>query len=311
MTSLQAYRHPNGGVGVRNHLFTLPTVVCANQVAIDVAHRYSDLKYIEHQHGCAQIGSDLEQTRRIFSRLAMHPNVYASIFVSLGCEGIVAKQLFSSTVALTNKPIDLVVIQEAGGTLGAESTVESWIEQRRNELNQCARETIGWDELVVGVLIDSHIPTNSHIAIACVEAIRAAGARVVLPNNQTELVNQLGCPVTAVGYGESTNGPIWTIMPGSNVLETTTGLTAAGAHLIVHLTNEAHAFGSPLAPTVRWCMNERNYQKFHEDFDGQLQDELDIPRLLEQITRIANGQLSVAESSGMDDFALYRIGPTV
>ena len=40
MSTLQAYRRPGGEVGIRNHLFALPVVVCANQVAIDVARKF-------------------------------------------------------------------------------------------------------------------------------------------------------------------------------------------------------------------------------------------------------------------------------
>ena len=79
----------------------------------------------------------------------------------------------------------------------------------------------------------------------------------------------------------------------------------------MHLAAQPHAFGSPLVPTVRWSINEQVYSRFYEDFDGQLVDELDVPRLVEQLSRVVSGQPSVAEELGMDDFALYRIGPTV
>ncbi|MDQ0189520.1 UxaA family hydrolase [Alicyclobacillus cycloheptanicus] len=311
MTGLTAYRRSDGGIGVRNYLFTLPTVVCANQVVVDVALTHPELKYIEHQHGCAQIGADLEQTRRIFTQLALHPNVYASMFVSLGCEGVVATKLFANAAAQTDRPMDLVVIQASGGTPGAEARVDAWIDQRQRELDRCQRETAGWDELVVGVLIDSSVASKLELVRACLESLQELGVRIVIPNAYLHLAEELAGAVGTVDYGESADERVWAMKPGSNALETTTGLTAAGAHLIVHLADRPHAFGSPLAPTIRWCMDETTYQKFRDDFDGQLQSVHDVQQVTEQLASIANGHPTVAESFGMDDFALYRIGPTV
>ncbi|MHB1685503.1 MAG: UxaA family hydrolase [Bacilli bacterium] len=311
MRSLQAFRRPDGTVGIRNHLFILPAVVCANQVAIDVARRQPKLKYIEHQHGCAQIGADLTQTQRVFSQLALHPNVYASMFVGLGCEGIVAKDLFSSTHRRSMKPMELVVIQESGGTLGAESIVERWVAARDIEMNAQTKKNTDWNEIAIGLLLDDSPQTTPERIAACLEAFYQLGARIIVPSSHKEYLKRFEPHLPVMDYGATTPEHSFAMHGGSNVLETATGLAAAGAHLIVHLAAQPHGFGIPLVPLVRWSVNEQSYTQFHDDFDGKLNDDLDVPRLIEQLSRIVNGQPSVAEELGMDDFALYRIGPTV
>jgi len=310
MSSLQAFRREDGTVGIRNHLFILPAVVCANQVAIDLSRRHPALKYIEHQHGCAQIGADLIQTERVFSHLAQHSNVYASVFVGLGCEGIIAKDLFAKASHESDKPMELVIIQQAGGTLGAEAVAEEWMESRNSEVKTQVRTAAKWDEITIGFLSDDVPDTKSPLLDACLESLWDLGVNLVLPKSHAWRTHRLG-QVTEINYGDTATGRLVSMQEGSNALETLTGLTAAGLHLIIHLAQWSHGFGNPLVPVVRWCLNEPVYHQFHDDFDGQFQDELDIPRLIEQLSRVINGQASVAEELGMDDFALYRIGPTV
>lgn len=311
MTSLQGFHRADGSFGIRNHLFTLPAVVCANQVAIDVASRYPELKYIEHQHGCAQIGADLLQTRHIFSQLALHPNVYGSMMVSLGCEGLIARELFNKIANQTAKPLELVVIQESGGTLKAEEQVEQWVRKAQQQAESQSREPMSWCDLTVGLMFDADTSERTALLKQLLGVLRGLGVRLVIPSSHRNLTEGLSSAVPTFSHGSSSYESVWAMEPGSNALETATGLTAAGAHVILHLTAKSHAFGSPLAPTLRWCLDEPLYAEFHDDFDGPLRDELDVPRLLEKLASVVNGMQCVAESLGMDDFALYRIGPTV
>lgn len=311
MTPLQGFRRADGNFGIRNHLFTLPAVVCANQVAIDVGMRHPQLKYIEHQHGCAQIGADLLQTRHIFSQLALHPNVYGSMMVSLGCEGLVARELFNKISSQTAKPLKLVVIQDSGGTLKAEEQVEQWVLQTEGQAESQPRELMNWRDVTIGLMFDKDTSQGSSLLKQLLSVLHELGARIVLPSSHRDLAQGLSSALSTVSHGSAHSDAVWAMEPGSNILETATGLTAAGVHAILHLTAQPHAFGSPLAPTLRWCLDTHVYAEFYDDFDGPLRDGLDIPRLVEKLARVVNGVPCVAESLGMDDFALYRIGPTV
>lgn len=83
---LYGYLRKNGRVGVRNHLLIISTVVCSNRLADLTASSIPDAVAITHQHGCAQIGPDREQTMKTLMGLGRNPNVGAVIAVSLGCE---------------------------------------------------------------------------------------------------------------------------------------------------------------------------------------------------------------------------------
>ncbi|MCL5046841.1 MAG: UxaA family hydrolase, partial [Actinobacteria bacterium] len=96
----------------------MPTIVCANQVAEGISKAVKGTVSFVHQHGCAQIGADYDQTMRTFVGLGSHPNVSGVVVVGLGCEAHGAKKV-AEKIAATGKPVEVVVIQEAGGTLNA------------------------------------------------------------------------------------------------------------------------------------------------------------------------------------------------
>jgi altronate hydrolase len=92
--SFAGYRRADGRAGVRNELWILPTVGCANGMAQALAARYrrempagvEDLKILAHPYGCSQAGEDLERTRRTLAAAAGHPNAGAVLVFGLGCE---------------------------------------------------------------------------------------------------------------------------------------------------------------------------------------------------------------------------------
>ena len=67
------YRRANGAVGIRNHVLVLPSVVCANRVARGISQLVEGTTWVEHQHGCTQLGADAELTRRV-ARFARDPS---------------------------------------------------------------------------------------------------------------------------------------------------------------------------------------------------------------------------------------------
>jgi altronate hydrolase len=94
--SFQGFLRADGRVGVRNELWVLCTVGCINRVAEEVARRahrelagkgsIEGVYALTHPYGCAQIGGDLQQTRRVLAALAAHPNCAGVLLMGLGCE---------------------------------------------------------------------------------------------------------------------------------------------------------------------------------------------------------------------------------
>lgn len=97
---IQGYRRPNGGVGIRNEIWILPTVGCVNWLAERLAAEGNALRpegvdrvaAFSHPHGCSQLGEDHENTRTILADLAQHPNAGGVLVVGLGCENNTMKE---------------------------------------------------------------------------------------------------------------------------------------------------------------------------------------------------------------------------
>ena len=112
------YLRPDGKVGIRNYLAIIPASVCAAKVAFDIAAQVSNAVALPNQHGCCQIGADHEQTVNTLIGIGKNPNIAAVLVVGLGCEGVPINKL-AEEISKTGKPVDVVVIQESGGTLKA------------------------------------------------------------------------------------------------------------------------------------------------------------------------------------------------
>ncbi|MBI3979584.1 MAG: UxaA family hydrolase [Chloroflexi bacterium] len=143
------YGRPNGRVGVRNHVLVLPAVVCANVVAERIAARVKGAVAVPHPYGCAQIGADLERTRRTLVNFAGNPNVFGTLVVGLGCEAIDPPSL-AGDIQGFGKPVELVQIQECGGTT---ATVEAGVKVARSLARgaaRCRREPFPAAALVLG-----------------------------------------------------------------------------------------------------------------------------------------------------------------
>jgi altronate hydrolase len=92
---IQAYRRPDGQIGIRNEIWIIPTVGCVNKPA-EILARWAGAEFADngidgvfawtHPYGCSQMGEDHEATRRILAALARHPNAGAVLVLGLGCE---------------------------------------------------------------------------------------------------------------------------------------------------------------------------------------------------------------------------------
>jgi len=316
MKAPDLYTRTDGVRGVRNHLFALPTVVCANQVAIQVASLYPALKLIEHQHGCAQIGADNEQTRDVLARLATHPNVYASMLLSLGCEGIVTHEVRSRARALRSSSVDVTVIQQAGGTLGAAQKLEQWYKEQVATREHSQRSPGEWSDVTIGLMQDGDATDADQLLIApLMTALGGLGARIVITTSIAQGLARTGAAgawtIAHMAYGIGNSSPVCAMAEGSTELETVTGLTSAGAHVILHLAAQPHLFASPLAPTIRLALSRPVYMLAQDAFDGLYENPVDLDETLALIGRVIAGQETVSEQLGMEEFGLFRIGPTV
>ena len=113
--NFSGYKRPDGKVGVRNHVVILPSVACSNEVCNAIARNVKGTISIPHQHGCAQLAFDAEQTARTLIGVGKNPNVAAVLVIGLGCE-VVNSSMIASKIAESGKPVKNLVIQEVGGS---------------------------------------------------------------------------------------------------------------------------------------------------------------------------------------------------
>lgn len=105
----------DGRKGIRNVLPVIYLVECAHHVARQVVDRAGDDRvHLLGFPGCYPN----EYAREMLKSLTTHPNVGGAVLVSLGCEGFDREGL-AAAVAASNRPVETVVIQEAGGTRGS------------------------------------------------------------------------------------------------------------------------------------------------------------------------------------------------
>lgn len=148
--TLTGYRRADGALGIRNHILILPTVVCANSVIERLDRSGSDEAMLTHQHGCGQVGDDLEVTQQVLTGMATNPNVGAVVLVSLGCESNTPTTL-ADRIALTGREVEIVSIQADGGISLASEHVARAVAQMRACLDNQERVQAGWEELIVGL----------------------------------------------------------------------------------------------------------------------------------------------------------------
>jgi len=108
------YIRPDGQVGTRNYVAVIPSVVCANEVAEDIARQTAGTQALLHHQGCCQTPPDLERVTEALIGLGKNPNAGAILIVSLGCEGSDTDRM-EEELRGTGKPVERVNIQEAGG----------------------------------------------------------------------------------------------------------------------------------------------------------------------------------------------------
>lgn len=151
--TFSGYRRPDGSVGVRNELWVIPTVGCVNKTAENLAEWARrtlgvDAWAYTHPYGCSQLGDDLENTRQVLARLALHPNAAGTLVVSLGCENL-RLPLFQEALGTYDPArIKFLPMQEVGDE----------VEEGHRMLTELAaflatqkREDIPLSELVVGL----------------------------------------------------------------------------------------------------------------------------------------------------------------
>lgn len=147
---LLGYRRENGQIGIRNHVLILPTITCAAQTAQRIADLVDGTVTFIHQHGCAQVGVDYDQTFRTYVGMGANPNVYGVVVLGLGCETLQAMKIAGHIKKTTGKPVELVSIQEDGSTLDSIAKGAKVAAKMVQDASMQKRVPFDFSELIIG-----------------------------------------------------------------------------------------------------------------------------------------------------------------
>lgn len=177
------YPRPDGRVGVRNHVAVIPSCYCSTGTAKRIAEQVDGAVSLHHEVGCSQVGLDLEITARTLKNLGKHPNVGAVLVVGLGCERLKPTEL-AEGIAPSGKPVEMVTIQEVGGSLKALEIGSSLARKLVQHVSTFQREQFGLEHLAVatecgGTDAFSGIVANPAVGVAA-DLVVANGGTVMI-----------------------------------------------------------------------------------------------------------------------------------
>ena len=158
------YKRIDGKIGVRNHTLILPTVACANETCRIIAENLPEAVSLVNQNGCGEVEGNRRITQKVLSGLAANPNVFGSLMIGLGCELNQAEEMSRIIRSKTNKPLEVLLIQEEGGTL---NTINKGIRIAQDLIRQassCQRELFDISHLTVGVECGGSDSTSGLVA---------------------------------------------------------------------------------------------------------------------------------------------------
>ncbi len=92
--------------------------------------------------------------------------------------------------------------------------------------------------------------------------------------------------------------------------EAGTGLAAAGATLILHVTADGVPTGHPIVPTVKVSAEPATLDALAADIDVDARS-ASTGAVTETLSRVADGERSRAERHGLTSFAITRVGPSM
>jgi altronate dehydratase large subunit len=190
LTMFQGFRRRDGRVGIRNHVLVVATVQCANAVVERIGRELPEVVALTHEHGCAQIGGDLAQTRRVLEGFAAHPNVGAVLLVGLGCETMPSAEIAES-LASSGVHCGLVSIQDEGGSRAALGRGIAMARELIAEAALAVRAPAPISELVVAVECGgsdgwSGVTANPAVGVASDLIVRSGGT--VILSEVTEFI---------------------------------------------------------------------------------------------------------------------------
>lgn len=190
---LEGWLRSDGRKGIRNVVAVAYLVECAHHVAREIVAQFREPLYdADHLFDDAQAQPEPpvhligfpgcfpnRYAEKMMTQLTTHPNVGAVLFVSLGCESM-NKHYLVDQVRASGRPVEVLTIQEKGGTRSTIQYGVDWVREARAQLAQQRKVPMRLDELVVGTICGGSDSTSGITANPAVgrafDHLVAAGA---------------------------------------------------------------------------------------------------------------------------------------
>ncbi|WP_322054571.1 UxaA family hydrolase [Paraburkholderia bannensis] len=161
---LEGWPRGDGRKGIRNVVAVAYLVECAHHVAREIVAQFREPFDAFDEAGGAGVAHEPAvhligfpgcypnaYAEKMMTRLTTHPNVGAVLFVSLGCESM-NKHYLVEQVRASGRPVEVLTIQEKGGTRSTIQYGMDWVREARAQLAQQKKVPMRLDELVVGTI---------------------------------------------------------------------------------------------------------------------------------------------------------------
>lgn len=143
---LRGYLRADGRKGIRNFVLVCYLVECAHHVARRIADPFAEAgAQLVGFPGCYPSA----YAHRILEAMGTHPNVGAVLLVSLGCEEF-RRGALRDAIAASGRPVELLVIQDHGGTAGTIAAGRAFVARQLAEAAAAPTVPLALADLVIG-----------------------------------------------------------------------------------------------------------------------------------------------------------------
>jgi altronate dehydratase len=305
------------GVGVRDLLVVFPSVGCTNRTVEEIGREHPDAVILTHQHGCGQLGGDLDVTADTLAGVCANPNVRAALIVGLGCESN-APVALRERAAARGATVDVTVFQENGGLAATVKAAGEALDRFRAV--DPRRRPVEWTDVSVGVLVDAQHGDDhwtNELAARVADALRSRGATpfVASAGASADLDHHLRATTSVPATWTASDRampPAGASVQASGVVEQLAEFAARGAQLCVVLSGRINPLGSPIVPTLKVATTASAMtiaSMVDVDASGP-EDDTAADRVIAAL-QIAIGDPVAAELAGQSDFGIPRFAPTM
>jgi altronate dehydratase len=273
----------------------LPTSLCSGQIALRLAEdaaaggwhdgRATRAVALPHTEGCGVSGGAAEQTyARMMTGYLAHPNVRMALLLEHGCEKTHNDYFRARMVELGMDPARFgwASIQRDGGIEAVTVRVKEWFETTAAVLGPLERAASGLGDLTVALEARGRFSPDTARALAEVGGwVVAAGGSVILSAGGGLLADESfrehafgdGAVVrTTLAHGQRPRARGWHVMrmPSTDWLETSSGLGAGGAQLLLTHVTGGTLSGHRLVPVVQVTADPDTASGYGEGLDAIL-----------------------------------------